>query len=862
MLLYDLILYEIYIFMKIIKLLAITLLSLCFTVGINILSPTLAQSSAANLVQKGTQLLQQGKAEAALEIWQEAEELYRQNQNQTGIIGTQINQAKALTSLGFYRRSCNTVLEAFGNDLKCLRLTENDLENILLKFQTSNTSLNFQGLQSLGNGLRAVSKLELSEKVLEASRKWVYSNNTKAQLLINLGNNMLSQAQNIANLDPNRRSSQDEEKLQKLVNQSLSNYQEAVSISNDKLFQIQGTINNLNLLVKSSQWVQVFRSNLLQPYVEFQIDALPKIVHYLNQINPTHESIKIIINLAKIFIDLEEIDPQSTWAQLKINLTDLIPVYALLNQGIQQAKDINDSRLEADGIATKAKFILNQKKLEKALKLTNKALVIAQKISASDIAYKLQEQLGDILIQQGNYSEALLAEKSAFNSLQVLRRDLVGLNQDIQFDFRATIEPLYRKLLYLLLRPELDSNQPNVANIKTAVRVIESLKLAELDNFFQDACVNTQDINIDQIDENAAVIYPILFKDQLSIILKLPGTDNFRYAAVSESDFKAQFENHLLQSLRVNITLSPIRPELISKAKSQSNQLYQLLIKPFEADLETNLKHDTSQIKTLVFVLEGELRNIPMSVLYDSEQARYLVERYAIVVAPSLELLAPKPLLKEQARVLTTGTDKEAPSYRERGYHRLTNVKREIEAINRTVPQSEQLIDEKFTEINIQDKINSEPFNIVHIASHGQFSSNPDDTFILAWDKPINVRDFDKLLQSENLQRSERAIELLVLSACQTAVGDQRAALGLAGVAVRAGARSVLGSLWRVHDASTTELMKQFYQQLLQSKSSQLRKAEALRQVQIKFIKGEIEPSSNYNIPYYWSPFIIVGNWL
>ncbi|MDE5124324.1 MAG: hypothetical protein O4965_31565, partial [Trichodesmium sp. St19_bin1] len=74
--------------MKIIKLLAITLLSLCFTVGINILSPTLAQSSAANLVQKGTQLLQQGKAEAALEIWQEAEELYRQNQNQTGIIGT------------------------------------------------------------------------------------------------------------------------------------------------------------------------------------------------------------------------------------------------------------------------------------------------------------------------------------------------------------------------------------------------------------------------------------------------------------------------------------------------------------------------------------------------------------------------------------------------------------------------------------------------------------------------------------------------------------------------------------------------------------------------------------------------------
>ena len=86
----------------------------------------------------------------------------------------------------------------------------------------------------------------------------------------------------------------------------------------------------------------------------------------------------------------------------------------------------------------------------------------------------------------------LLADKSAFNTLQVLRQDLVALNRNIQFNFRDSIEPLYRKLLYLLLRPELDSNQPNVANIKTAVRVIESLKLAELDNFFQDACVSAQ----------------------------------------------------------------------------------------------------------------------------------------------------------------------------------------------------------------------------------------------------------------------------------------------------------------------------------------------------------------------------------
>jgi Uncharacterized protein conserved in bacteria len=115
--------------------------------------------------------------------------------------------------------------------------------------------------------------------------------------------------------------------------------------------------------------------------------------------------------------------------------------------------------------------------------LTNKALLTAQKVSAYDIVYQLQEQLGDIFIEQGNYSEALLADKSAFNTLQVLRRDLVALNRDIQFNFRDSIEPLYRKLLDLLLQPELGSNQPNVANIKVAVEVIESLQLAELDNF-------------------------------------------------------------------------------------------------------------------------------------------------------------------------------------------------------------------------------------------------------------------------------------------------------------------------------------------------------------------------------------------
>ncbi|NEQ77772.1 MAG: CHAT domain-containing protein [Okeania sp. SIO2C9] len=842
--------------MKIVKLFVIALLSFSLCLGINFLSPVLAESSPSNLVQQGIQLLHQGKAEAALEIWQQAESLYRQNNNKIGVIGTKINQAQALSSLGFYRRSCDTALQAFANNLECDGMTESNLDSVLQKFQTSNNRLNFQGLQTLGNGLWALGKLDLSQAVLKASFPLVNSQNAEGQLLLNLGNNIFSQAKRIANINPRRR--REEQKLKTLVEEGLSNYQQAATISSEELVQMQATINHLSLLLNFRQWSQEAEDNWLQPFVQFQIDTLHQIIPILNQISPNSQSIKLTIKLAENFIDFDKIDARSTLAQLQINLAKLTSANELLNQAIQQAKIINNSRLEAYGIGIKGKLHQKNEELENALSLTNQALVIAQKISASDIAYQFQEQLGDIFNQQDNSPEALFAYKTAFNTLQVLRSNLVALNRDIQFDFRDRIEPLYRKLVMLLLQPELGSNQPTLANIKAAGEVIESLQLAELDDFFQDACISAEDINIDEIDENAAIIYPILLDNQLSVIVKLPGVDNFRYAAFSGGNFEQQFNENLFQ-LRVNIT--NIRSST-SQIHSSSNQIYQWLIKPFETELEADLEHDGSQIKTLVFVLDGLLRNIPMSVLYDSMRERYLVERYAIAVVPGLQLVDPKPLLKERVKVLTVGTSQEAPSFQREGYNALPNIEQELDAIEETVPKSEKLVDDKFTKANIQDQINSQPFNMVHIATHGQFSSNPDDTYILAWDERINVRDLDRLLQTENLKSSDLPIELLILSACQTAVGDTRATLGLSGVSIRAGARSVLGSLWNVNDASTAELMKQFYQQLLQSDSSQLRKAEALRQVQMRFINGEIEGNTDYNQPYHWSSFILVGNWL
>ncbi|MEM7797109.1 MAG: CHAT domain-containing protein, partial [Cyanobacteria bacterium P01_C01_bin.118] len=135
--------------------------------------------------------------------------------------------------------------------------------------------------------------------------------------------------------------------------------------------------------------------------------------------------------------------------------------------------------------------------------------------------------------------------------------------------------------------------------------------------------------------------------------------------------------------------------------------------------------------------------------------------------------------------------------------------------------------------------------------THGQFSSKANETFILTWDNRLQLKELENLLQQRELKSP---VEMLILSACQTAKGDDRAALGMAGVAVRSGARSTVASLWSVEDFSTAELMHQFYQQLRRLDNS---RAEALQQAQLSLLR-----SDDYRHPYYWAPFVLIGNWL
>ncbi|MGK7953149.1 MAG: CHAT domain-containing protein [Xenococcaceae cyanobacterium] len=276
--------------------------------------------------------------------------------------------------------------------------------------------------------------------------------------------------------------------------------------------------------------------------------------------------------------------------------------------------------------------------------------------------------------------------------------------------------------------------------------------------------------------------------------------------------------------------------------------VYNWLIQPLETYLESN-----EEINTLVFVLDGELRNIPMGVLYDSQKQEYLIQKpYALALLPSFQVF---DLQKQSTplKVLGAGISEEL-QVENKSFVGL-NVTEELGNIEAIIPSS-ILLNSQFTQANIQQNLNEGDFSVVHLATHGNFSSNPENTYLVVYDADttkgslLKARDLDKLLRQKGEQQP---IELLVLSACETAEGDTRATLGLAGLAIQAGTRSTLATLWQVSDPSTVKLMTRFYQELSNPGTS---KAIALHRAQ-----QSLFDDPNYQAPYYWSPYVLVGNW-
>ncbi|MCL1474987.1 CHAT domain-containing protein [Argonema antarcticum] len=750
-----------------------------------------------------------------------------------------LKNAQELQAAGHYRSACGTLLQSLAipsQECRTLIRDETSLQVAQSLRKLADSQLTATTLRNLGDILRIVGAVNNSEQILQQSLQMfqrLKSDTDIRSTLVSLGNTKRALGKREENYN-------NQSKAQTAYEAALKFYQNAVSLSAAPLTNLRAKLNQLSLLIETP--------------LDSDIADLPQqIQSHLTELPPSKETIYARLDLARSLTCLKLQQGEQTpdypspiareCANSNVNkkrqqleMLSWQYIGQLLATSIQQTKTLNDVRSQSYALGQLGELYEITQQLSSAKQLTEQALRLAQSIQAWDIAYRWQWQLGRLEIkQEKDIESAIKAYTSAFNNLQSLRKDLTALNPDLQFNFRDEVEPVYRELVDLLLKQE---------NLTKARDVIEALQLAELNNFFREACLNSEPKQIDRIDKNAAVIYPIILKNRLEVILTLP-EQPIRHHAVNISADEVNKAVEKLGKFLINPLIS------IEEVKNQSKQIYNWLLKPFEADLEIAKNREESQVKTLVFVLDGALRNMPMAVLYNGE--KYLLERYAIALAPGLQLIDPKPLTRERINALIGGA-KDAPSFQKEKFGLIDNVETELNQISKEIP-SRQLAEQKFNRTNIQKQINSFDFSIVHLATHGRFSSNPDETFILAWDERIKVKDLDKLLRQKN-QPQSNPIELLVLSACQTALGDKRAALGLAGVAVRAGARSTLATLWQVNDASTTELMILFYQEL---KKPQLTKAEALRQAQLAILKNY--PDRDYQKPYYWAPFIMVGNW-
>jgi CHAT domain-containing protein len=534
-----------------------------------------------------------------------------------------------------------------------------------------------------------------------------------------------------------------------------------------------------------------------------------------------------------------------------------------LKSALEDAKKLRDYRSESYALGQLGELYQKQGqgRLEQAQEYTQQALQVAQSIGAGDIAYRWQWQLGQILAAKGGEKDrkgAIASYGAAVKNLELIRGDLVKVNPDVQFSFRESVEPVYREYAGLLLK---SNSQEDLKQARTA---IESLQQAELVDFFRENCITAKPRDIDEIlsqtDQQAALIYPIVLEDRLEVVVTLPGKRLEHYpVSLPRQEIEDTFSK-LREAIapigsvdpRATVSVRRNKPDNPTAHLPLAQQVYDWLIRP----VKQNLKN--SDVKTLVFVLDGPLLNVPMGVLHDRKE--YLIQQYVIAQTPGLQLLDTKPLAHGQLTAFKAGLTKDYT--REIGnppktlkFSALLNVKDELEGIQSGV-SGKLLFDKEFTTTAIKQAIDSVPFPIIHLATHGQFSSNPEETFILTGDSILNVNDLKTQLQARE-EGGTKAIELLVLSACQTATGDKRAALGLAGVAVKAGARSTLATLWVVDDQATADLMIQFYEKL---KDTKISKAEALSLVQRAFI--EQPKDSKFREPYYWAPFILVGNWL
>ncbi len=767
--------------------------------------------SAQLQAQRGHLQQANGLIEQAIGSWEVALSFYQQIDDTVGTIATQLDLAALYHELGLYQRARQQ-----------LAVVRDDLDRIDLD-RIENVELQTLNLLHLADVELTIGKRDNAQDLFEQALRLA-----RRAHLTDVQSTLLSRLARLAR-----------DRGDFII--AVQSYREAAAVNPDSANAIAAELGAIDseMAIEIARQGQG-RTDKREPFGTNSFEAVGTPHDHLAIETPQTQAIDTALqSILERMIDLPNSRAKS---QLQVYLTERVRDWCNhtyrwaiaprdlatgLSAGIVDRRNVGDHRTQAQITSELAQLYGDLGDFTTAIELTHDAIALANQAQAMGIAAIYHHHLGRLLIQAHRPAEALEPYRQAIVQFRSFRQAYALSDSNTQLSFQDTVEPIYREAIGLLLQPNASQDA-----IREARDLLEALQVAEIANYFRANCLTSRPIEVSNIDPHAAILYPIVLPDRLEILLSLPDNTMQRYT--------------VLQPQAVTFAAAAAARSSMSRSRGLEEQqeamqrLDQWMIAPFRASLET------AGIETLVFVLDAPFRTIPMTALFDGQH--YAIERYNIALAPSLQLLETKPQPSTSFSVFLGALEAAR-----QGFRPLPGARDEVEAIADRMP-SELRINQQFTLKQLKEALRYASHPIIHLATHGQFGSTPDSTFVLAWDGKLNLTDFrDELLSRDEVRHG--AIDLLVLSACQTAIGDKLAILGMAGFAVQSGARATIASLWGVNDDATARQMTFLYEALVQPDVS---KAEALRQAQLK----TIALGGDYAKPFYWAPFVLIGNWL
>lgn len=638
---------------------------------------------------------------------------------------------------------------------------------------------------------------------------------------------------------------------------SLQQPEQAALSFNNALKNAQLTHNNALIL-----GIQVNQAEL-EADAASRLQLLENISTAVLKLNEAPIKIKLLLAIGEQLVAMSSDD--LTNAQL------LKASYQVLNNAYQLADANHQIRLRSQAEGYLGRLYAAQNRHQDALRWLDKAIFDAQQVHATDLLMRWEMQSGKVFQATANNAAAMQAYTHAVQHLTDIRYSVPATLHNGHSSVKDIIDPIYRGLADTLLLQAANtaSSEAKQLLLRQAIDAMETIKQSELEEFFNDRCLVGDDtiINLkDALLPEIGIIYPIILPDRVELLFRAGESSQFEQKSIAVSSKEVTgAAAEMAQYLR----------DGQGNYRPAARKLYNWLFKAYDSTLKAK------GITTVVYLPDGFLRQIPFAALLNDK--KFAIEDYAIVTLPRLTLK--KPVARDQhPHALIAALSKpdgasidellQSPVggvLGERGITELPEItvqgeapkmtrallveKLSLPSINTEVSDIQKntvnttLLNQTFTVGEFKESLETGNYSIIHVASHGYFGKNAADSFVMTYDRNLKLSEFESLLSDKRIKKN--SIDLLTLSACQTAEGDDHALLGFSGMAIKTNARSAIGTLWPVSDVATATLMKDFYANL-----NTQPKALALQQAQLALLKN-----NDTKHPYYWSPFVLVGNW-